>query len=390
MELRWSFHGVLVKGMEFPEGDYMPAGTVLSFPPFHLDPANEQLWKGTQLVPLGPKPSAILRYLVARPGQLVTKEELLKAIWPGTRVLEELLNTYIRDLRKVLGDDSEAPRFIETVVRRGYRWVATVQSSEFGVRSPNSQPSPGPQSSSPNLVGRERELEQLQVWYEKALRGERQVVFVTGEPGVGKTTLVEAFLQRIAAAGTLWIERGQCVEQYGPGEAYLPVLEALGHSCRRPGAERTIDLLRQYAPTWLVQMPALLPDAEFEVLQRKVQGATRERMLREMAEALEVMTAKQCSVVVLEDLQWSDHSTLDLLSYVAQRREPACLLVIGTYRPTDVILSGHPVNMIKQDLQGRRLCEELPLGLLPNEAVSQYLTLRFPHNQFPSELSQFL
>ena len=78
MELRWSFHGVLVKGMEFPEGGHMPVGTVLSFSPFHLDPANEQLWKGTQLVPLRPKPSAILRYLVARPGQLVTKEELLK------------------------------------------------------------------------------------------------------------------------------------------------------------------------------------------------------------------------------------------------------------------------------------------------------------------------
>ena len=177
-----------------------------------------------------------------------------------------------------------------------------------------------------SFVGRASELEQLQQWFQKALRGERQVVFITGEPGVGKTTLVEEFLRQVAATGNSRIERGQCVEQYGTIEAYLPVLEALGRSCHRPGGERFIDILRQYAPTWLVQMPALIPDSDFEVLQRKVQGATRDRMLREMAEALEVMTATTCSVVVLEDLQWSDPSTLDLLSYVAQRREVARLL----------------------------------------------------------------
>jgi predicted ATPase/DNA-binding winged helix-turn-helix (wHTH) protein len=368
---------------------------VLMFPPFRLDPANEQLWRDTQPVPLRPKPFAILRYLVERPHQLVTKEELLKAIWPDAYVSEELLNTYIRDLRKALRDDPTTPRFIETVVRRGYRFIAEVSSQSLGTgpqRSdlPNQRLTTGTWQVSSNFVGRERELERLQRWFEKALRGERQVVFVTGEPGVGKTTLVEAFLQRLAAAGNAWVERGQCVEQYGPGEAYLPVLEALGHSCRRPGGERTIEILRQYAPTWLVQMPALIPDTEFELLQRKVQGATRERMLREMAEALEIMTAKQCSVVVLEDLQWSDYSTLDLLSYVAQRREPACLLVIGTYRPTDAIMSNHPVNAIKQDLQGRRLCGELPVSLLSKEAVDQYLAARFPHHQFPPTLNQLL
>ena len=389
VKFRWIFSvGLLEAGVE--EAASVQSEQIPIFHAFRLDLVNAQLWRGQELIALRPKPFALLRYLAEHPGRLVTKDELTAAVWPGTYVGESSLKGYIRDLRDVLGDDPEAPQFIETVARRGYRWIAAVQSAELGVQSPNSQPVPNPQPLTLNLVGRERELAQLQQWFEKALRGERQVVFVTGEPGIGKTTSVDAFLARLAATDTLWIERGQCVEQYGPGEAYLPVLEALGRSCRRPGGERSVEILRQYTPTWLVQMPALIPDTEFEVLQRKVQGVTRERMLREMAEALEVMTAKQCSVVVLEDLQWSDHSTLDLLSYMAQRREEACLLMIGTYRPTEVILSGHPLKALKQDLQGRRLCEEAALGSLSHAAVSQYLTVRFPHHQFPGELSQFI
>ena len=98
-----------------------------------------------------------------------------------------------------------------------------------------------------------------------------------------------------------------------------------------------MTLLHQHAPTWLVQMPALLDTAELEALQRRTHGATRERMLRELAEALEVITPERPLVLVLEDLHWSDVSTLDLLSMLARRHEPARLLILGTYRPVEVI-----------------------------------------------------
>src|SRR5262249_46881956 len=142
--------------------------------------------------------------------------------------------------------------------------------------------------------------------------------------------------------------------------------------------------------TWLVQMPAFLDDPEFEGLQRKVQGATRERMLREMAEALEALTAEQLLVLVLEDLHWSDHSTLDLLSSLAQRRGPAWLLLLATYRSAEVIVSGHPLRALKQELQGRGQCKELPLGFLTVNEVAQYLTVRFPQLQFPSDLARII
>lgn len=153
-------------------------------------------------------------------------------------------------------------------------------------------------------MDRAAELQHLHGWLERALSGERHLIFVTGEPGIGKTTLVEAFLAQVAAEGTVWIGRGQCIEHYGAGEAYLPVLAALGRLCREPGGERLIALLNQYAPTWLVQMPALLSAADLEALQRKTAGATRERMLRELAEAMEALTTEQPLVLWLEDLHW--------------------------------------------------------------------------------------
>src|SRR5262249_20247893 len=158
------------------------------------------------------------------------------------------------------------------------------------------------------------------------------------------------------------IARGQCFEQYGAGEAYLPVLEALGRLCRAPDGSHLIALLRQYAPVWLAQMPGIIGASEREALYREVAGATPERMMREMAEAIEALTEETPLVLVLEDLHWSDYSTLDLLSSVAQRPEPASLLVVGTYRPVDLALSRHPLNAVRQELGMRRRCEEMPLG----------------------------
>ena len=136
--------------------------------------------------------------------------------------------------------------------------------------------------------------------------------------------------------------------------------------------------LTQHAPTWLVQMPTLLSTAELEALQRKTQGATQERMLRELAEAVEALTVEKPLVLVLEDLHWSDVSTLDLLSFLARRREPARLLVIGTYRPVEVLAREHPLHLVKQELQLHGQCEELLLGLLTEAAVEEYLAVRFP------------
>jgi len=152
------------------------------------------------------------------------------------------------------------------------------------------------------------------------------------------------------------------------------VLEALGRLCREEAGQEVIALLQHHAPSWLVQMPALLGDTELETLQRKTQGVTRERMLRELAEAVEAMTVERPLVLWLEDLHWSDVSTLDWLAYVARRREAARLLVIGTYRPVEVMTHEHPLKGIKQELQVHGQCEELALDFLSEGAVGEYLS----------------
>jgi hypothetical protein len=216
-----------------------------------------------------------------------------------------------------------------------------------------------------------------------ALSGTRQLIFVTGEPGIGKTALVEVFVSGLrepigSSVPTTWLARGQCIEHYGAGEAYLPILEALGRLGREQSGHEIIALLQQHAPSWLVQLPSLLNPASLEELQRKTAGVTRERMLRELAEALEVITTDHPLVLVLEDLHWSDVSTLDLLSMLARRQEAARLLIIGTYRPVEVLTREHPLRSIKQELQVHGQCEELVLEFLSEAAVAEYLMVRFP------------
>ncbi len=379
----------------------MPSTASLCFEAYRLDLVNECLWRGPQRVPLRPKPFAVLRYLVEQAGRLVPKAELLHAVWPETVVSAAVLKSYIHELRSVLEENAEAPRFIATVARRGYRFLGTVtvttadtpgdDCSADTARAVTSLRAPSPHALGPPLlVGREAELRQLQDWCTQALGGARQVVWVTGEAGIGKTTLVEAFLERSVRPHGCWLGQGQCIEHFGAGEAYLPVLTALGQLYQEPDHERFQALLAQHAPTWLAQLPTLLTTAEQEALQRRILGATRERMLRELAEAVEHLTAAQPLVLVLEDLHWSDYATLDFLAFVARRRQPARLLVIGTYRPTDVILRDHPLRRVTQELQLHGQCQELVLELLPAGAVAAYLAARFPGQQASASLVHML
>lgn len=362
----------------------------ICFPPFGVDLANQQLWRGKKEIFLRQKTFAVLRYLLEHAGQLVTKDELLNALWPSVYVTDMAPMVCIRELREALKDNARQPRFIETLHRRGYRFIAPltitppVRSSESGVRSQNFKPTPITQPPIPTLVGREAELAQLHKWLEKALNGERQIIFVTGEAGIGKTALVEMFLAQVrsmrasaSSSPAVWIGHGQCIEQFGAGEAYLPILSALGQLYREPEGRQLKAILAQYAPTWLVQMSALSPPEELKALQSRVQGMTRERMLREIAEALEMLTAEIALVLVIEDLHWGDHSTLELLSYLARRRQPARLLIIGTYRPIAELGHDHPLRAVTQELEIHHASEEISLPLLRETEVMAYVMQRF-------------
>lgn len=353
----------------------MEADRRISFGDFALDLSSERLWCRDQAVPLTPKAFAVLRRLVEDGGQLVSKEELLRAGWAKTHVSDGVLKVIVLEIRRALGDDPAAPTFIETIPRRGYRFIGP-----RGHQAKVAQPIDPRRA----LVGRERILTQLEERLASALAGQRQLVFLSGEAGIGKTTVLDALLARAASAPDLVIARGTCLEHYGAAEAYLPVLEAFGRLLREPGAERVIRILRTHAPTWLGQLPSL----EREPSRDQPVGVTRERMLREMAEALEAQSAVTPVLLVLEDLHWSDYSTVDLLAMLARRREPARLLVLGSYRSADVIVTGHPLRALIQELRARRQCEDIALGFLREPDVAGYLAQRFGGHAFPSELAR--
>jgi len=363
------------------------------FDPFSLDRANECLWRGSQVIKLRPKAFAVLNQLVGRSGQLVTKEELLNSVWPETFVGDAVLKVTIRQLRAALDDDPKSPRFIETAHRRGYRFIGELAESrqvlakDREIRSDSTvsvsrlRAADSPQG----VVGRDEALSRMQSWLLKMLGGERQIVFVTGEAGIGKTALVDTFARSMASDRSIRIGRGQCLEQYGTSEAYLPVLEAIGRLCREEG--QVVDVLRAHAPMWLMQMPSLVSAAERELLTQELSGATRERMLREMGAALEALTRDLPLILILEDLHWSDYSTLDLISSLARQRQAAQLMLIGTYRTVELIVSGHPLKAIKQELLAKQQCAELPLEYLSGNAIAEYLSIRFPGNRFPARLA---
>ena len=336
----------------------------IAFGPFRFDVTHGRLYREAQVIGLRPRSLAVLRYLVEHPGRLVTKAELGQHVWAGVHVTESVLRASVKDIRAALGDVAAAPRYLETVGRQGYRFLGG-GDLEVPALSP-----PGP------IVGRQREIDALQGWFQRAATGTHQLVFVSGEGGIGKTTVIDLWLARLAAGSEVRVAWGQCVEHYGEGEPYLPLLGALGQLSRQPGGQAIPAVLRRYAPLWLVQLPGLVGELEQERLQRQLQGATPARMLRELAAALDVLTADVPLVLVLEDLHWSDRSTVEVLAYLAQRREPARLLVLGTYRPVETMLWEHPLRRTVQELCGRGQGAELRLECLPAEDVAAYLAGR--------------
>jgi len=358
----------------------MRGPVVKVFAPFRLDPINQCVWRGGGRIELAPKTFAVLSYLVDHPGRLVTQNELLEALWPETYVQPEVLRTYILELRKALGDQAKEPRFIRTFPKRGYQFLAdVVEERPAAEAGPDAEKTP---------IGREAPLAALDADFKRILSGQRQVTFVTGEAGIGKTTVVDAFERTAARHSSVRVARGQCLEGFGGKEAYYPVLEAFGRLMSGPGGDTVLRTLSRQAPAWLVQFPSLLTDAEREALQKAIFGATRERMLREICEALEALTAKEPLILILEDLHWADHSTLDLISAVARRRGTAKLMLLGTFRTVDIILSKSPLKELKQDLLVHRLCNEIALKGLGETSVQEYVEAELPGVNLPVGLAR--
>ena len=345
--------------------------TGITFGPYRLDADSARLWRGTQPIALQPRPFAVLSYLATRPGAIVSRDELIATLWAGTHVTKAVLKVAVRAIREALDDDADAPRYIETVGHEGYRFIGV------GAAPQPAAARTGTLTVARSIVGRADDLSRLHAALAQAVSGARAIVFVTGEAGIGKTTLLDRFIAELDPADGICVARGQCLEQYGEGEAYLPVLEALGRLAREGGVEELRETLTAHAPTWVTQLAALAPNGPERGRREGTIATMPARMLREMADAFEVFTRQRALLLVLEDLHWSDPSTVELIDCIARRRQPARLMVIGTLRPVEMTGDDHPLRGIQHELQAKGLCEEIALELLSRDAVAAYVGARF-------------
>ncbi|HEV7735718.1 MAG TPA: AAA family ATPase [Candidatus Binatia bacterium] len=317
---------------------------VLALGPFEVDAVAGCLRRDGTVIALRPKAWRMLLYLVERPGVLIPTEQLYTAVWGDTAVTPNTMTNVVGELRRALEDTGARPRFIETVHRRGYRFIAEPAAS--------TRPRDG-------FVGRAAELTDLQSALRQAELGERKAVFISGEPGLGKTTLVEQFAAGLTGGS---FARVQCIEAHGASEAYMPILHLLEQLLRGPRQDEVSALLRRFAPTWLNQLPWLLDEDESQALSRSLAGIGAARMVREGAVLLEEIARSTPLTIVVEDMHWSDGPTVDLIATLLQRTGPARLLLVATYRPIDAVVHAHPIAAMVATLRRRRGVRLIPLS----------------------------
>jgi DNA-binding winged helix-turn-helix (wHTH) protein/tetratricopeptide (TPR) repeat protein len=352
----------------------------ISFPPFLLDLGDGRLLREGKAVPLRRKTWEVLCRLARRPGELVTKDDLMDAVWADVVVAEVTLSTSIRELRQALGDDARSPRYIETVHRRGFRFIArpeAVPASAIPVILPSAAPAkPRRRQDVPPLVGRESELRLLRGHLDLALGGKPQVVLLRGEAGSGKSALVSAFLAELARSARHPAPRvavGRCVGFLHGAPPYLPVTEAIESLATRADSAVVVEALERHAPEILAQMPWLRPREAATALPS---GRGRRDLSRELAMVVAAIGAAAPLVLVLEDLHDSDTATLDFLVEITRLAEGSRVLVIGTWRTAEAIVGNPALTETIRTIAERSDAILLDLELLGYEEVRVYLGTR--------------
>jgi tetratricopeptide (TPR) repeat protein len=327
---------------------------------------------------------AAARHPFAADSQLGTLNAILsQPVLPPSRLKPEIAPAFEALVLRMLEKD---PRLRPT--------AAEVESAlaELAGQAPRQVPAAPSFVIRRHTVGRQRELAELQAALQSAASGRGLMLCLAGEAGIGKTTVVENFFAEVINQGRLcYIARGRCSERLAGSEAYLPLLEALESLLHGEAGESVSRVMKVVAPTWYVQIaPLAAEDSSFARVMAEAKAASQERMKRELAAFLQEIARLRPLIVFLDDLHWADISTVDLLSYIGSKCEAMRMLLIGTYRPSDLLLAKHPFLPVKLELQGRGLAREISVEFLRREDVESYLALEFPENLFPPELAPLL
>ena len=346
---------------------------VYKFPPFRLNLAEATLHRDAVELQVRPKTFSVLSVLVQNHNKLVTKDNLMLTVWPDVIVEDQALKNCIRELRQILGDNPRSAEFIQTVHGRGYRFIAPVSGVDL-------DPAANLQNDEPErqhiLVDRDEPLAQLNEYLSRALTGERQLVFINGEAGIGKSALADTFFKQVLPDRVMLSGQGQCIERRGTVDAFMPFIDALVDACKTAGFD-AFSLIEQHAPNWYRRLPGQKTRTRSGMTGSGLAYNDNDGMLLEMAEALETITRNYPVLILLEDVQWCDNATLELLAFLARRRNAARFLVIATYRIEDVVGTEHPLPAVKQELLVHKRCAAINLPPLTINGIHRFLLRRF-------------
>ncbi len=347
------------------------AGTVYRFDSFELDPGLYVLRRDGSDLDIQPKVLDLLLYLVARRDRVVPKDEILGALWRGISATDDVLSRAIHAARQAVGDDGEQQRVIQTVRRRGFRFVAEVESSDSQLPAPARTPSKTRSArQGPAFVGRKRELQRLEEMLDDADQNIGRIAMVSSEAGGGKTRLLEEFGRQAAAAQSRvysgWCWEGEGARPYWPWVQILRALiETRSHDelTELMGSgvldiARVIPSLREKLPE-LPESPPVQSDQERFRLFDSIT-----RFLRNVA------SNDGTHILILHDLQWADAPSLRLIEFLAHQMVDTPILVLGAYREDEVT---HTLSETLGVLARRSLFEELSLKGLSSTEIAQLL-----------------
>lgn len=243
-------------------------------------------------------------------------------------------------------------------------------------------------SAVPSFVGREAELRQLVIACEAAEAGQGNAVFVSGEAGIGKTALLETFIEEVSCRQRYLVLHGRCSQRLSSSDAYLPILDALSRCVDGPDGSLASETLKEVAPAW-----AALTASSTDALSRvSTEGGqlSQGRLKREFRALLDALSQRQPVLLFIDDLHWSDESTVDLLSYLGQDAQRKRLLILGTYRPVDSATGNQPFEQLRRDFVARGWARDVALPFLSPDEVATYLDRQFPAHRFPDSLAELL
>ncbi len=333
------------------------------FGDFELDDTIFELRRGDQQVQLRPQALDVLLLLVRARDRVVTREELLDEVWPGTVVSPTALAQAILAARRALGDDPDEPHVIQTVRARGYRFILPVVEAKESARVPAAGAVES--AGQGELVGRAEPLGALEGLSREARAGRGGVALVTGETGAGKTRLVTELATRAAAAGDRVVSV-RCHDKTAAPPLW-PFIQALRELARDPevGAElaRHADL-------------AALLDATPVVSVGGDESAQAEfRLFDAMARFVRGIAARRPLLLVLDDMQWADEGSLALTKLVARELGAAAALLVLVYRSA----SGAPDSALARTMGALARADArraVVLGGLSREDVARLAALR--------------